>query len=79
MPGAAISLTNGTPSAIGYVRCRMRRSFILIKEETDLTKYIVSKYKDRGDAGRLAVGRIAGGVGIAVNVVLLQPSLHSVL
>ena len=40
-----------------------------------MTKYIVSKYKDRGDAGRLAVGRIAGGVGIAVNVVLFAAKL----
>lgn len=40
-----------------------------------MTKYIVSKYKDRGDAGRLAVGRIAGGVGIAVNVVLFAVKL----
>ena len=35
-----------------------------------MVKYILNKYADRGEQGRLAVGRIAGIVGISVNVIL---------
>lgn len=40
-----------------------------------MVKLILSKYRDKGEAGRLAVGRIAGIVGISVNVILFAVKL----